>query len=148
MRSLKTESENNQKILRGHLRRIKKQHRLYNKEIALLMDMSSAQGDYVRKMMNNQAEIHMVDVIALSRNLITEYGDGSLLMEMVPDGYTAQIVQTKECNGSVIDEITEITKLSGMIIEAAQMKHVDGSLIVDLARKIATESGTIEKEMG
>ena len=112
------------------------------------MDMSPAQGDYVRKMMNNQAEIHMVDVIALSRNLITEYGDGSLLMEMVPDGYTAQIVQTKECNGSVIDEITEITKLSGMIIEAAQMKHVDGSLIVDLARKIAAESGTIEKEMG
>lgn len=147
MRDLKTEERKLQVRLRGHLRRVKAAHKLYDKEIALLMEMDINQADLIRKMRNGEATIHMCDMIALSRNLICDYADGSLLSELVPDNYTAQIIRIGTPKGNVIDEITEITRLSGAIIEAAQQKHPDRSLIIDLARKISSESGAIEKEM-
>ena len=147
MRDLKQEQKKLQQRYRLHLNRIKKHHRLYDKELALLFGWNVDQADLVRKLRSGDAEIHTCDIITLSHNLIQEYKDTSLLQEMVPEGYIGFTAHGNKTNGCVSDEINNITMYSGQILQEGLKDRPDVSYIVDMAEKIANETATIKTEV-
>lgn len=147
MRDLKKEQRKLQQRYRLHLNRIKNQHKLYDKEMALLFGWNVDQADLVRKLRAGLTEIHTCDIITLSHNLIQEYRDTSLLQELVPEGYIGFTAQGNEVNGCVSDEINNITMYSGQILQEGMKERPDEQFIVKMAEKIANETATIKKEM-
>lgn len=152
MRELKREQEKLQNYYRQRLRLIKQKYNLTDKEIAVLMEMEIGQADYVRKMRNNEGRIHTVDMMALQRNLITDYGDeGSLLDEWVPEGILAYIVSPSVANGKYEDEIANITEAMGTI--HSEMKKLQGPGQTDFNRinkaghDIASQAATLLDEV-
>lgn len=152
--TLETEQRKLQKTYRLHLNAIKNKHRLADKEIALMMGLEVTNADLVRKMRAGQAKIQTCRIIQLSKNLIQEYQDSSLLQEMVPDEYMAYAVSAGAANGRIDDEINNITYYSGKIlgeirknqpINTASDPQVLRS-IQDSATRIAAEAAMIREE--
>lgn len=147
MRDLKKEQKNLQKRYRQQIRRIKKQYRLYDKELALLFGFNVDQADLVRKMRNGEAKIHTCDMVTFSHNLIQDHEDASILQEMVPEDWMAYAVKSGTANGTYMDEIVQINKYSGLIIKESEKDFPDTQKIIDWAKKIASQSGTIKLEV-
>ncbi|MCP9290045.1 hypothetical protein [Gracilimonas sediminicola] len=147
MRDIKKEQQKLQSRYRQHLNRIKSQYKFYDKELALLMGFNIDQADYVRQMRSGKAEIFTCDMITLSKNLILEHNDSSLLQEMVPDEFIGFAVSGGMTNGCVNDEINNITMYSGQILQEGLKDNPDSQFIVRKAEKIASESATIKNEV-
>lgn len=147
MRDLKKEQSKQQSLYRLHLNRIKDEHRLYDKELALLFGWGVDQSDLVRKLRNGEAQIHSCDMRTLCKNIIQELGDMSLLTEMVPENWLAFAIRANKLNGCVKDEILNINKLTGHIVEEIQSKNPDANQISKYATAIASEASTMKQEV-
>lgn len=146
MRDLKKEQAKLQSRYRLHLNRIKDSHRLFDKELALMMGFGVEQADYVAKLRAGKAEIFTCDMITLSKNAIRELSDKSILQELVPEDYMAVAYSANDTNGSYADEIVNITMFSGKVIEESKKDHPDTSLILDCAVRIGREAATLKAE--
>lgn len=147
MRDLKEEQKELQKRYRQHIRRIKDQYRLYDKHLALMFGYNVDQANLVEKMRNGHATIHTCDMITLSHNLILDYEDASILQELVPDGYMAYTIKADATNGCFKDEMLQIGKYSGLIIEEEEKERPDSEKIIQWAKQIASQAATVKQEV-
>jgi len=147
MRDLKKEQKKQQSLYRLHLNRIKDDHRLYDKELALLFGWGVDQGDLVRKLRNGEAHIHSCDMRTLCKNIIQELDDMSLLAEMVPENWMAFAIKSNATNGNLTDEILNISKAIGCIVEEIQSKNPDVHQISKYATDIASQASTMKEEL-
>ena len=143
--SIKLEEQRLQRRFRLLINRVRNDHELFDKEVGALMELRPDQIHLVGKMRSGDATIHTCRIIKLSKNLIQEYDDSSVLQELVPDGCIVSVCRPSDHPQDIQQTALNLVEFAGQLVSMTKEDDISQIEVINKLEQIASECATAKE---